>query len=1100
MNYLADLHVHSHYSRATSRASHLHGLAAWAAVKGIDVVATGDFTHPGWFAHLHEHLQPAEPGFFRLRPETCGDWHSLVPEGIRPAAHPGDIRFVLSAEISSIYKRGGRVRKVHNLLYAPDFDAVRRINATLATLGNIASDGRPILGLDSRDLLEIVLDKAPEGFLVPAHIWTPWFSLFGSKSGFDTIEECFADLSDHIFALETGLSSDPEMNRLVSALDRFTLISNSDCHSPGKLGREVNLFSTGFDYYSLREAIRTPQDAHGNQLFSATVEFYPEGGKYHCDGHRKCGVCLEPAQTREHGGLCPQCGRPLTIGVLHRVMELADRPRAVHPPGAPAVHSLVPLQEIAAELLGFGPASRKATNGYVRLINAFGSEFGLLLGTPVEEIRSRGFTVVAEAIERLRAGRVIRRPGYDGEFGTISVLAEGERAALGGQGQLFGPMDGTPKAAGKRKRIGLAEQRAPVVPVPARHSLNAEQQRAVDSTAARILVQAGPGTGKTRTLVSRVLRLAADAERPCTVITFTNKAAAEVRARLQGAPGTSPVTVATFHGYCLAQLRRDTPEMRVAGPEERAALLDELFPDCTAGERDERSTTLSLAFRAGADLADQPELAAYASLLAARSLIDIEAVVGRTVALLRQGGSAAEVVRTATGHLFVDEFQDVNEAQYQLVALLATTSTVFVIGDPDQAVYGFRGSDPRWFFSFIDELAAETHHLVRNYRSGAVILAAAGAVIDSNPRSRPAAAMQPESARPGAIHVQRCRTPEHEAVFIADQIEAQVGGTSHRSLERLDQGQMGQVSFRDIAVLYRTSRQAKTLAAVLGACSIPCQLVDLDAYYTRGDCRPLYLWLLLLAGLASDDEQLALLGRFPGVGRQSLRLLRQRLRTMTPAIGCTFLGDRLGPADGRVGAALDRFRALYTRLRILAADQSIDAVLLALGGEYGLDPRQPDLVRLRELSFTFDADLPACAAHLQTFSDSVVYDPRAEAVTLSTLHASKGLEFPVVFITGLEEGLLPFAPRLVLSPEAARAHLEEERRLCYVGMTRAIATLCLTWCATWPVPGQPGGERQPSRFLADIPATLVTSAPSITVASHKRRPSHQQLSLFSPDD
>jgi superfamily I DNA/RNA helicase len=469
------------------------------------------------------------------------------------------------------------------------------------------------------------------------------------------------------------------------------------------------------------------------------------------------------------------------------------------------------------------------------------------------------------------------------------------------------------------------------------------------------------------------------------------------------------------------------------------------------------------------------------------------------VALLRQGGSAADVIRTATGHLFVDEFQDVNGAQYQLVALLATTSTVFVIGDPDQAVYGFRGSDPRWFFSFIDEFAAETHHLERNYRSGAAILSAAGAVINRNPRSGPTV-MQAESARPGAIHVQRCPTPEHEAVFIADQIEAQVGGTSHRSLERLDQGQMGQVSFRDIAVLYRTSRQAKTLAAVLGARSIPCQLVDLDAYYTRGDCRPLYLWLLLLAGLASDDEQLALLGRFSGVGRHSLRLLRQRLRAMTPATGRTFLGDRLGPADGRVGAVLDRFRALYSRLRALAAEQSIDAVLLALGGEYGLDPREPDLVRLRELSLTFDADLPACAAHLQTFSDSVVYDPRAEAVTLSTLHASKGLEFPVVFITGSEEGLLPFAPRLMLSPEAVRAHLEEERRLCYVGMTRAIATLCLTWCATRTVPGQPGEQRQPSRFLADIPATLVTRAQPITGVAHKRRSSQQQLSLFSPDD
>ena len=1101
MNYLADLHVHSHYSRATSKASHLHGLAAWAAVKGIAVVATGDCTHPGWFAHLYEHLEPAEPGFFRLRPDERIDWPSLVPEGIRPQASPADIRFVLSAEISSIYKRGGRVRKVHNLLYLPDLDAVRRLNAKLATLGNIASDGRPILGLDSRDLLEILLDQAPEGFLVPAHIWTPWFSLFGSKSGFDTIEECFADLSDHIFALETGLSSDPEMNRLISALDRFTLISNSDCHSPGKLGREANLFSTGFDFFSLREAIRSPRDAAGNQRFTATVEFYPEEGKYHCDGHRKCGVCLEPAQTREHKGICPHCGRPLTIGVLHRVMELADRPQAVHPAGAPAVHSLIPLLEITAELLGCGPSSRKATDGYVRLINAFGSEFGLLLDTPVAEIRARGFSLVAEAIERLRADRVIRRPGYDGEFGTIRVFAEGERAALCGQGRLFGPVEEAPKSAGRRTRIGLAGGRAAMVAAPpVERTLNAEQQRAVDSVAARILVQAGPGTGKTHTLVSRVRRLAAVADRPCTVITFTNKAAAEVRERLQDAPGTARVTVATFHGYCLTQLRRDTPELGVAGPEERAGLLDELFPDRSARERDELSAALGRAFRAGTEPADPPELARYAELLAERAQIDIEAVVGRTVRVLEQGGPAAEAIRRATGHLFVDEFQDVNEAQYRLVALLAQTSTVFAIGDPDQAIYGFRGSDPHWFADFVDEFAPETHQLVRNYRSGAAIVAAAGAVIAGNPHPRPLAPMRAESAQPGVIHVQRCASPEHEAAWIADQIEAQLGGTSHRSLERLDQEATARVSFADIGVLYRTSRQAETIAAALAGRSIPFQLVDLEAYYTRGDCRPLYLWLLLLADLASDDEQLALLGRFPGVGRHSLRLIRRRLRTTPPATGSTFVGDRLGPADGPVGEALHRFSDLYARLCALAAEEPVDRVLLALAAEYAIDPQLPDLVRLCQLSLTFGRDLPACAAHLQTYGDSVLYDARAEAVTLSTLHAAKGLEFPVVCIAGAEEGLLPFAPRQPLTAEAERAHLEEERRLCYVGLTRAIATLCLTWCAARPVPGQPAAERQPSRFLADIPAELITSPPPLANAVHKKRPAERQLSLFPSRD
>ena len=509
MKYLADLHIHSHFSRATSKASHLYGLAAWAAVKGIGVVATGDFTHPGWFAHLYDCLEPAESGFFRLKAEPGRDFRDLLPPGMHPAAQPESIRFVLSAEISSIYKRDGKVRKVHNLLYAPDFESVRQVNATLATLGNIASDGRPILGLDSRDLLEILLEKAPEGFLIPAHIWTPWFSLFGSKSGFDCIEECFGDLSEHIFALETGLSSDPEMNRLISDLDRFTLISNSDCHSPAKLGREANLFTTEFDYFSLREALRSPVNTAGHQSFAATIEFYPEEGKYHCDGHRKCNVCLEPLATRKANGLCPSCGKPLTIGVLHRVMELADRSEPVYPAGSPQVHSLIPLQEIVAELLDCGPASKKAVEGYVRLINAFGSEFALLLDTPVEEVSAKGFALLAEAIERVRRKRVIRRAGYDGEFGVITVFSEGERASLCGQGSLFGPVAGTVRQQTKERVRFNSPGSSRALPVtPKVKGLNSEQHRVVTSDARLILVQAGPGTGKTHTLVSRVQRMA----------------------------------------------------------------------------------------------------------------------------------------------------------------------------------------------------------------------------------------------------------------------------------------------------------------------------------------------------------------------------------------------------------------------------------------------------------------------------------------------------------------------------------------------------------------------------------------------------------------
>ena len=429
MRYIADLHIHSPYSRATSKSSNLAGLAAWSVVKGIDVIGTGDFTHPGWFRELRENLQPAEPGFFKLK-------NADIPQVLESVstAKAQNCRFILTAEISSIYKSHGSVRKIHNILFVPDFESASKINTRLAGIGNIESDGRPILGLAAHDLLEIVLESAPDGFLVPAHIWTPWFSLFGSRSGFDSIDECFGDLSRYIFALETGLSSDPEMNRLVSALDRFSLISNSDCHSPGKLGREANIFACGFNFFSMRDALKNP--ALGG--FQGTIEFFPEEGKYHHDGHRKCGINLNPQETMEVGGLCPVCSRPLTIGVMHRVMELADRELPYFPPGSPGYYSLIPLSEVLGEIFSRGPATKTVLHEYGKLIRMFDSEFNLLLHVSVDEISERYSPVLGEAVKRIRNRKVVRRAGFDGEFGVIKVFDEGELKELVGQFSFLG--------------------------------------------------------------------------------------------------------------------------------------------------------------------------------------------------------------------------------------------------------------------------------------------------------------------------------------------------------------------------------------------------------------------------------------------------------------------------------------------------------------------------------------------------------------------------------------------------------------------------------------------------------------------------------------
>ncbi|MEO1369295.1 MAG: endonuclease Q family protein, partial [Acidobacteriota bacterium] len=373
MAFYADLHIHSKYSRATSRNCDFEHLTLWAKRKGITVVGTGDFTHPAWWQEIHDKLVPAEPGLFRLRPELEREVDARLPPSCRRP-----VRFLLEVEISTIYKKGDKTRKVHHLIYAAELDTAGRFRDRLGAIGNIKSDGRPILGLDSRHLLEITLESGPDAYLIPAHIWTPWFSAMGSKSGFDSIADCYGDLAGHIFAVETGLSSDPPMNWRVSSLDGYTLVSNSDAHSPPMLGREANVFDTELDYFAMRRALETREGWGG------TVEFFPEEGKYHLDGHRACGVRLEPEETREKGGRCPTCGKPLTVGVLHRVEVLADRPTDHRPEAPSPFSSLVPLPEIVSELRGTGPKS-KGVQGAVAAITAhLGPELEILEHVPLE--------------------------------------------------------------------------------------------------------------------------------------------------------------------------------------------------------------------------------------------------------------------------------------------------------------------------------------------------------------------------------------------------------------------------------------------------------------------------------------------------------------------------------------------------------------------------------------------------------------------------------------------------------------------------------------------------------------------------------------------
>ncbi len=416
MFYIADLHTHSRYARATSPNLGLDTLYQWAQAKGIHLVSTGDFTHPAWFSELQERLIPEGNGFFRLADPPA----TPALPGLQVADIP--VRFCLSTEISCVYHFDGKTRKNHHLVYAPDFETVRQINQQLARYGDLAADGRPTVSLSSRDLLELLLTISPQAYLVPAHAWTPWFSTLGSRGGYDSVEACFRDLAPHIFALETGLSSDPAMNRRCSQLDRYTMLSSSDAHSAQKLGREANLFHTEFSYPALFAAIQTGQG------FEGTYEFFPEEGKYSYDGHRQCGICLAPADTLQQGNACPVCGRPLTIGVMHRLELLADRPDNASPIPS-GFHYIIPLPEILSELENAGVDTKKVTQQYTRVVSRFGSEFTLLKQTPVADIR-RFHPLLGEAIHRMREGQVIRQPGYDGVFGSIRLFKEGEKQAF----------------------------------------------------------------------------------------------------------------------------------------------------------------------------------------------------------------------------------------------------------------------------------------------------------------------------------------------------------------------------------------------------------------------------------------------------------------------------------------------------------------------------------------------------------------------------------------------------------------------------------------------------------------------------------------------
>jgi uncharacterized protein (TIGR00375 family) len=1115
----ADLHIHSKYSRACSRDCDLEHLVAGARRKGLTVLGTGDFTHPAWAEEIRTKLTPAEPGLFKLREDLDREVARILPPACRTP-----VRFLLEVEISTIYKHGDRTRKVHHLCYMPDLDAAAAFTASLARIGNIGSDGRPILGLDSRDLLEITLSAGDGAFLIPAHVWTPWFAVLGSKSGFDAVDDCYRDLAEHIFAVETGLSSNPEMNWRVPGLDRFRLVSNSDAHSPPALGRNATALDLDPDRLSFA-AVRGALE-HGDG-YVGTVDMFPEEGKYHADGHRKCDVRLSPEQTKARGGRCPECGKPLTVGVLHRVDDLAEPGRAprARPATAGTPANLVPLAEIMAEIIGVGPRSKAVGGAVDEIVGALGAELPILLDVPLDAIDTLRQPLLTEAVRRLRAGQVRREAGYDGEYGTISLFEPGELPRSGGRllsaatPALFDLAEPAPAGDGQPareprpviRRSAPAPRQAgdeappdvPAEPVqvvtparsPEQHAptttgglldaLDPDQRAAASLTEGQVLILAGPGTGKTRTLTHRLAHLVLERGVPARrtlAITFTRRACEEMRERLAvlAPEQAADLSVLTFHQLGLAILRAApqrvglSAEFAVADQAARLAVLREVLGHETERQARKVAERVSHAKRVlaarqvarlvgeagGGDRAERPaaepepdyaELASqYTKALHARDLVDFDDLVGLPSALLAADQDLLAQYRSRYGWICVDEYQDVDESQYRLLRLLSPADgNLAVIGDPDQSIYAFRGADVGFFLRFQQDYPeARRVTLTRNYRSSEVIVAAARAAIEPTTLA-PGRALTAVSTAPAAdrvgLHV--AGDAEAEAAFVVRTIERLLGGSSFHARDSglvTEDGVRGGLGFDDIAVLYRTDAQSNALVEALSRHGVPFQKRSHDRLTDRPGVRA------IMARFQAEPA---------GERPDTPALLRRAAQASIDALG----GDLLAAAGD----------ATYTDA--VAEVRSAAELLAPLAAAHAAQPER----FLAELELGAEVD---------------TWDPRADRISLLTLHAAKGLEFPVVFLVGCEDGLLPLRwPGAPDDPEQAAADEAEERRLFFVGISRARTHLFLTRAERRTRHGQPR-EQRPSPFLDALGEDLVDRQ----VAGQRARPAraNRQLRLL----
>ena len=1142
MKFIADLHVHSKYSRATAKNLDLENLYIAAQLKGITVVGTGDFTYPAWFAEICEKLVPAEAGLFKLKDDIAKACDEQVPMSCRKP-----VRFILSSEISNIYKKNDKTRKNHNLVIVPDLETAEKFSAKLDRIGNIKSDGRPILGLDARNLLEVLLEASADAFLIPAHIWTPWFSVLGSKSGFNSIEECFEDLTPHIFAAETGLSSDPPMNWRVSSLDGLTLVSNSDAHSPRNLGREANLLNSPLSFTGIKAAIKSGDP----DAFIGTFEFYPQEGKYHLDGHRNCKIRLEPQETANYDGKCPVCGKSLTLGVLNRVEELADRNHGMKPPAHHSFYSIIPLAEILSDILQVGVTSKKVQKNYQKSIDILGNEFSILHTLEIDAIDGAGIPLLAEAIRRVRSKEVDIKAGYDGEYGQIKIFDSHEREQMLGQKSLFSisrqkkaskiispskaPLNRTSTASPKKKvQASLFGDNQKIDFLS---HLNLEQRRAVEYAGGPLLIVAGPGTGKTSTLTHRIARLMMNKKisgSRMLAVTFTNKAAEEMRLRLKALLGENrPLPlVATFHSLCYRVLTEQNKSSKdIIDENHRNSLITEaLLYTRKKGFKVSLKPQKALKYivEAKQQILDPDDLEklsdieigsykkeiieiyrTYQNMLSIQNLYDYEDLIFHVVRQFESDQTLGEIYRKKFQHIFVDEYQDLNQAQYRIIRALApeknAVKDLCVIGDPDQAIYGFRGSDVKYFNRFISDYPdTGIIHLTRNYRSTKTILTASFQVININ--NHQDSDLRTYSRIDGAktISILESSTDKKEAQTIAGIIEQQIGGTGYHSIDTgkaVEANNAFSRSYSDFAVLYRTNDQQRIIEQTFDDAGIPNQIASRENSLNRKGLSEIISLIKVIAGQGGYLDMEKAMGLLtPNLGKKALGVFKDWCYQNRFDLQIGLEKAVRFPIPGLKAARQQKLGDVYRQLSLYKEtikDFSIADKLLYLKDNTRLTDISSDdakikeaFNRLLEIAKNFDMDLTGFLADIALHTDTDEYSQKAEKVSLMTMHAAKGLEFPVVFITGCEAGFIPFK-----RPNSRQIDVEEERRLFYVAMTRAKDRLYLSRAKKRRIYGK-FEDRLLSPFVADIETRLKKDESPRAKKRKKKGSEQHQLQLF----